>query len=324
MDFRVRTQTSECCETMNSLNFQADDDPWDIPRIGRPLMSLLTETLEEREQPHSWLPPGLTLLGGKTKSGKSTLAEQIAEEVSIKKKVLYLALEYNKRMAKGRFERFTGSHQIHLVLEGEISRMGKGGGRELDDLLLTYNPELVIIDILAKLKRQNTGHYDAEYKAMTEIKELIDKYDKDCLVLTHSGKPTGNDSDDPYDKIIGSTALQGVPDNVMVLTQNGGQTKLQAKGRLIFPSERLLTFDNGKYIERTGVGAEYEDKAPAQAEVLKLLEAKQKLTVNEMANALGKDKGQISIICTKLSEDGKIKRDNRKEPWEYVQQTPEY
>ena len=57
---------------------------------------------------------------------------------------------------------------------------------------------------------------------------------------------------------------------------------------------------------------------------MKLLEAKQKLTVNEMANALGKDKGQISIICTKLSEDGKIKRDNRKEPWEYVQQTPEY
>ena len=37
-----------------------------------------------------------------------------------------------------------------------------------------------------------------------------------------------------------------------------------------------------------------------------------------------KDKGQISIIFTKLSEDGKIKRDNRKEPWEYVQQTPEY
>jgi hypothetical protein len=308
---------------MTALDFEVDD-PWDTPRIGRPIMSLLTETLEEREQPHSWLPPGLTLLSGKTKSGKSTLAEQIAEEVSTEKRVLYLALEYNKRMAKGRFERFNESHQIHLVLEGEIDRIGQGGEKGLEDLLLTYNPELMIVDILAKLKRLNTGHYDAEYKAMTEIKELIDKYDKDCLVLTHSGKPTGNDSDDPFDKIIGSTALQGVPDNLMVLTQNSGQTKLQAKGRLIFPSERLLTFDNGKYIERTGVGAEYEDKAPAQAEVLKLLKAKQKLTVNEMANALGKDKGQISIICTKLSEDGKIKRENRKEPWEYVQQKPEY
>lgn len=107
-------------------------------------------------------------------------------------------------------------------------------------------------------------------------------------------------------------------------TQNGGQTKLQAKGRLIFPSEKILTFDSGKYSERAGVGAEYEDKAPVQAEVLKLLKASQKLTVNEMANTLGKDKGQVSIICTKLSEDGKIKRKNRKEPWEYVQQIPDY
>lgn len=307
---------------MNSLGFDADD-PWDIPRIGRPLMSMLTETLEERERPHCWLPGGLTLLGGKTKSGKSTLAEQIAEEFSIERKVLYLALEYNTRMAQGRFKRFTEMHQIHIVLEGEINPMGKGGERELEDLLLTYNPELVIVDILAKLKRQNTGYYDAEYQAMTELKELIDKYDKDCLVLTHSGKPTGNDSNDPFDKIIGSTALQGVPDNTMVLAQNNGQTKLHAKGRLIFPSTKILQFDSGKYTERSGVGAEYQDKAPAQAGVLKLLETKN-MTVSELANALGKDKGQISNICAKLSEDGQIQRENRNEPWEYVRQASEY
>ena len=307
---------------MSALDFDVDD-PWDAPRIGRPLMSLLTETLEVREQPHSWLPAGLTLLGGKTKSGKSTLAEQIAEEISLDKKVLYLALEYNKRMAQGRFDRFTQYHQIHLVLEGEINRIGKGGGSELNDLIYTYNPELVIVDILAKLKRQNTGHYDAEYQAMTDIKELIDKHDKDCLVLTHSGKPTANDSGDPFDKIIGSTALQGVPDNLMVLAQSNGQTKLHTKGRLIFPSEKILNFENGKYTERSGVGAEYQDKAPAKAEVLKLLETK-KMTVSEMASALGKDKGQISNICAKLSEDGQIKRENRTEPWEYVGHTSEH
>ena len=307
---------------MSTLDFEVDD-PWDTPQIGRPLMSLLTETLEVREQPHSWLPAGLTLLGGKTKSGKSTLAEQIAEEISLDKKVLYLALEYNKRMAQGRFDRFTQYHQIHLVLEGEINRIGKGGGSELNDLIYTYNPELVIVDILAKLKRQNTGHYDAEYQAMTDIKELIDKHDKDCLVLTHSGKPTANDSGDPFDKIIGSTALQGVPDNLMVLAQSNGQTKLHTKGRLIFPSEKILNFENGKYTERSGVGAEYQDKAPAKAEVLKLLETK-KMTVSEMASALGKDKGQISNICAKLSEDGQIKRENRTEPWEYVGHTSEH
>ena len=139
------------------------------------------------------------------------------EEISENRKVLYLALEYNIRMAQGRFDRFTPNHQIHLILEGEINRIGQGGERELKDLLLHYNPDLVVIDILAKITRQNNGHYDAEYMAMTEVKELFDRYDIDCLMLTHTGKSNSNDSDDPFEKIMGSTALQGVPDNFIIM-----------------------------------------------------------------------------------------------------------
>ena len=103
---------------MNTKHDTANEDDLQIRCVGRSLMEVLTETLEIKTQLHSWLPPGLTLLGGKTKSGKSTLAEQIAEEISEDEKVVYLALEYNQRMAQGRFERFTPKHQIHLVLEG--------------------------------------------------------------------------------------------------------------------------------------------------------------------------------------------------------------
>ena len=75
---------------------------------------------------------------------------------------------------------------------------------------------------------------------MREIKELIDKYDKDCLVLTHSRKPTPHDSDDPFDNIIGSTALQGVPDNTMILTQSGKQSKIKGKSAMfVLPCLRL-------------------------------------------------------------------------------------
>ena len=65
------------------MNMMNDDDPWDVPSIGRPLIELLTETLDIRENLHDWLPSGMTLLAGKSKSGKSTLAEQIAEELSL-------------------------------------------------------------------------------------------------------------------------------------------------------------------------------------------------------------------------------------------------
>ena len=303
---------------MNTYSDLSREKALQMRCVGRPLMEVLTETLEIKPQLHPWLPAGLTLLGGKVKSGKSTFAEQIAEEISENKKVLYLALEYNKRMAQGRFERFTPKHQVYLVLEGQMNRMGQDGEQELDQLLFDYKPNLVIVDILAKLKRQNNGYYEAEYKAMTEIKELVDMHDVDCLVLTHSGKPSANDSDDPFDKIIGSTALQGVPDNLMILEQSKGQTKLHTKGRLIFPSEKILNFEGGRYEERTGASAEYEDKAPVQALVIKELE-RAPMTVTELRDALGKDKSQISKICSSLATEGKISRTDRTEPWSLVE-----
>ena len=180
-------------------------------------------------------------------------------------------------------------------------------------LCFYYNHACVV-----HVNKAHNGHYDAEYQAMSELKELVDQYDVDCLVLTHSGKPSANDSDDPFDKIIGSTALQGVPDNLLVLTQSTGQTKLHAKGRLIFPSEKILNFESGRYEERTGASAEYEDKAPVQALVIKELE-RGPMTVKELADALGKDKSQISKICSSLATEGKISRTDRTEPWSLVE-----
>ena len=313
------SQASQRGQPMNFIS-DSEQDSWDIPRIGRPVIELLCETLEIRDDLHDWLPSGFTLLGGKSKSGKSTLAEQIAWELSTDKRVLYLALEYNKRTAQARFKRFTAEHELHLVLEGELNRMGQGEEKELEEMLFQYQPDLVVVDVLAKLKRQNSGNYEAEYISMSEIKELMDKYEVDCLVLTHTGKPSANEGDDIYDKIIGSTALLGVPDNLMILINHQGQTKLHTKGRLINPSEKILTFDNGKFVERVGISAEYEDKAPIQALVLQQLEIAPQ-TVTELAATLAKDKGQISNICSALADAGKIQRPNRNSPWQLVSAT---
>ena len=133
-------------------------------------------------------------------------------------------------------------------------------------------------------------------------------------MLTHSRKPSSNDSDDPFDKIIGSTALQGVPDNLMVLEQSKGQTKLHTKERLIYPSVKVLKFEDGRYEERTGAGAEYEDKAPVQALVLEEIKKSPKMG-KELCDILGKDKGQISNVCSSLANDGKIHRSDRTKPW---------
>ncbi len=283
-------------------------------KIGRPLIDLLANPIEEKAHIHPWLPSGLTLLAGKAKSGKATLAEQIAEEVSINQPVLYLALEYNARMAQARFKRFNENHDIYIILEGEVPTLKDDGKRKLQGVLDAIKPSLVIIDVLAKIKRHNNGHYDAEYAAMSEIKELLDQSDVSGLILTHSGKPSAHESSDPFDKIIGSTALQGVPDNLMVLATGNGHTKLSTKGRLIFPREIILDFKEGVYSERSGVASDLEDRAPIQAEILKLLEGKE-LRVAEIANLLGRAEPQISIACRKLFDEGRIIRDNRSQPY---------
>ena len=43
------------------------------------------------------------------------------------------------------------------------------------------------------------------------------------------------------------------------------------------------------------------------------------MTVKELADALGKDKSQISKICSSLATEGKISRTDRTGPWSLVE-----
>ncbi|NCF45804.1 MAG: hypothetical protein GWP70_13440 [Proteobacteria bacterium] len=149
---------------------------------------------------------------------------------------------------------------------------------------------------------------------MAEIKELIDKHEIDCLVLTHPGKPTANDSDDPFEKIIGFTALKGVPDNLMVLAQSNEHTKLSTKGQLIYSSNLILDFKGGVYSERSGIAAELEDKAPLQAKILKLLQDNE-LRVFEIENQLERSGPQTTSARQKLFNEERITRENRTLPY---------
>ena len=287
------------------------------PRIGAPLMELLTKSIPPMEPVHELVPPGMTLLGGAPKAGKSTLAEQIAFDVSLDNPVLFLALEYNLPTVKARFERFGPSNDIHMIMEGEIKRFGEGGEKDFSDLLTTANPRLVVVDLLTKLKRTGADYQD-EYRAFSDLKEVCSMYGADCLALHHTKKSTAHESDDPVEMFLGSTALAGVPDNLMLMRKSGNLTKLLTKGRLIPSSEKTYAFADGIYAERTDAGAVIEDKAPVQADILNLLE-QGPLRHNEIVAALGKDPGQVSKACHTLFKEGRINRDNRTTPWQLTQ-----
>ena len=192
------------------------DDEFLRPRIGAPLMELLTKSIPAMEPVHELVPPGMTPLGDAAKAGKSTLAEQIAFDVSLDNPVLFLALEYNLPTVQARFERFGPSNDIHMIMEGEIKRFGEGGEKGFSVLRTTANPRLVVVDLLTKLKRPGADYQD-EYRAFSELKEVCSTNGADCLALHHTIKSTAQESDDPVEIFLGSTALAVVPDNLMLM-----------------------------------------------------------------------------------------------------------
>lgn len=72
---------------------------------------------------------------------------------------------------------------------------------------------------------------------MQQMKIVTDKYNCDVLALHHLRKLGVNDNkDDPFERILGSTALAAAVDNLQILLTSGDDRVLHTKGRIVFPS----------------------------------------------------------------------------------------
>jgi len=66
---------------------------------------------------------------------------------------------------------------------------------------------------------------------MQQMKIVTDKYNCDVLALHHLRKLGVNDNkDDPFERILGSTALAAAVDNLQILLTSGDDRVLHAKG----------------------------------------------------------------------------------------------
>ena len=76
--------------------------------------------------------------------------------------------------------------------------------------------------------------------------------------------------------------------------------------------------NHGKLQEKTGAGAEIQERAPLQSEILNLIEKNKELRVSELAKMLQRSEPQISEACKTLSKDGYIQRSDRTKPFKLV------
>lgn len=185
------------------------------------------------------IPPGVGLLVGKPKFGKSWLALNLAVAVVVGKflfgrfavtqgSVLYLALEDNHCRLQERLREMGVSDDepflsnIHFAIWWPTFDETHHGAEYVDKYIDEIGDcILLIIDLLENVrpgKKGNKSDYELAYKDLSLIKRLTQDRNITILILHHSNKGT---SENPLDSVLGSTGLTGATDFVMDLQRDG-------------------------------------------------------------------------------------------------------
>ncbi len=260
------------------------------------------------------LPEGLTLLAGRPKVGKSYLAEQWSLEIGKKNPVIHLALEYSVSMLQQRVRQFDiSAENVRWFFAGEINQVGKGGLKQLQQIVSRYQPKIVIIDVLTRFLGSLPKGYEGIYNSIGLLKDFAAKHSLNMLILHHLRKPDKDRDADIINDVLGSSAYAGAPDNIFMFSRGHfGQYDLTGEGRLIKPISLTLEWQDPAGFEVSG-SSQDDDliNASSQAQVLEQIR-KNPATNAEIAEALKMTATAVSNCTKKLLEKSKIFKDKKR------------
>ena len=190
--------------------------------------SLLDKQFEpQHELIEGMLAPGLYILAGASKIGKSWLVLQIAHCVSMgialwgrktqQSEVLYLALEDTERRIQSRLIRICGGETGAIAFATDAEKLSQGFEEQVTNYLRKHTQtKLVIVDTLIKVREMNSrgSAYADDYATMTAFKRIADRYGITMLIVHHTRK---QEASDIMDMISGTTGIMGCADGAMVL-----------------------------------------------------------------------------------------------------------
>jgi len=278
----------------------------------------------------SIIPEGLSILCGKPKIGKSILSLNLAVAVATggmalgkiqveKSGVYYLALEDSHRRLKERFKAVlqNGKSPENLIVNTSISSIQDGGIEQLDIWLNQHKDVgFVIIDTYARIKGKksnNTDIYLEDYNELVKIKEVADSHNIGLLLIHHTRK---EESEDIFDKVLGSTGITAAADTLIVLEKNKNVVNLHVRGRDVEEAELALEFDS-KTLSWMLVGDAREYSLTGERKVIvDLLRDKGcSMKLKDIADAIGKKSDNVRHLLEKSMEvmDGVIFQPKRGE-----------
>lgn len=264
------------------------------------------------------VPPGLMLLAGKPKAGKSWLALQMAAATSVGMpflnhyettpgKVLYLALEDSERRARNRFESLHYPGSDNLMFHFDWPR-GIPGLKGIQDAV-SKDPEikLIIIDTLGRfLVGIDFNKYDQVNAPMSNIQKLAGDLDIAIVLVAHTRK---SGSGDFIETVSGSNAMTGAADTIAVLSRGRGQVAgfIEADGREYTGAlDIALKLNQDTGWEYLGPGSEYRLSEDKRKVIEVLREAEEAVTPKDIAAMTGIEYGKAKLLTYRMNAQGLI------------------
>lgn len=272
------------------------------------VLTRLEDLLNEPDEEVPWLVDrlliqgGLSLLAGKPKAGKSTLARCIALSVAsghpvlgratVPGPVIYLGLEDIRSQMKKHFQTMGATNEPLLIHAGTVGPSSLGSIRELRDLIREHKAVLVVVDILLRLIRVNDANDYAEMtNALNPILDLARETDCHLMLVHHAGKKNKED----LDAILGSVAIAGSVDTGMVVSRSNNVRTLESQQRYgdDLPRTVLELDPETQRIEAGPELAKVTQVAKDDA-ILKYLEEQSMATEEQIRTAVGGDTGKTA------------------------------
>ena len=283
----------------------------------------------------NFLYPGLALLTGRPKHGKSCLSFDFANAVvrrkkflnkfrCVKGKVVYISYEEGVDDFK---ERITSSLKNNSVPKEIIftcrldqdengnviphltfPKLNEGGFEELERILKTNKDiKLVVLDPLGKTlpnSSKSSNEYKIGYEFLGKLQQLALKYKISILVVHHDKKGEAKSHDQ---LILGTTALAAAPDILMSLWKDENDGVLHINGRGLKEMKYYLSMKNGSW-ELSNKKIEF-GLTPEQSEILSHFKKSEhlKFSTDQITRIVHKKKSYVSRTLKKLCEKRFIK-----------------
>ena len=156
-------------------------------------------------------------------------------------------------------------------------------------------------------KKRDETNYDADYKAVMDLRTLASEHGIAIVLVHHLRKA---DADDAFDTVSGTLGLTGAVDTVLVIKRDTWRTfTMHGRGRDLVEIEKTIDF-NAHACTWAIVGNAREVRASGErkAIIAAMTEINAPASPTEIATAAGMKTANVRQLLIKLAKDGAVKK----------------